>query len=114
MATMAGKRETRARSVREITRSASGQAGGLRQALRRAEAYLALNERLAPTLPESMRGKVRVACVEDGVLVLAAPSPAWATQARLQQTSLLDAARRLWPTPLTGVRVIIVAAEDGG
>ena len=111
---MVGKRETRARSVREIARSASGQAGGLRQALRRAESYLALNERLAPSLPEAMRGKVRVACIEDGVLVLAAPTPAWATQARLQQASLLDAASRHWPTPLSGVRVIVVATEQDG
>ncbi len=112
MAVMAGKRETRARSVREITRSASGQPGGLRQALRRAEAYLALNERLDPMLPETMRGRVRVACVENDILVLAAPTPAWATQARLQQAALLDAARRLWPTPLSGVRVIIVATQQ--
>ncbi|NKI34321.1 DUF721 domain-containing protein [Wenzhouxiangella sp. XN79A] len=108
---MAGKRETRARNVREIARDAGGQAGGLRQALRRAEAYLALNERLAPMLPDSMRDAVRVACIEDTTLVLAAASPARATQARLQQAVVLEAASRLWPTPLTEVRVIIVPDE---
>lgn len=91
------------RSVREIARGASG----LQHALRRAETYLALNARLAPELPEALRAHLRVACIEGETLVLAAGSPAWATQARMHQARLLEAARQLWPEPLSGVRVII-------
>ena len=110
MATMAPRSEKRPRNVRDIARdarSASSGGDGLQRALRRAETYLALNARLEPELPESMRGHLRVACIEDEVLVLAAGSPAWATRARLHQGRLLDVARGLWPQPLRGVRVII-------
>ncbi|MBY6205172.1 DciA family protein [Halomonas denitrificans] len=91
------------RDVREIARSASG----LQQALRRAETYLALNARLAPALPEPLRAHLRVACIEGETLVLAAGSPAWATQARMHQASLLEVAKALWPQPLANVRVIV-------
>lgn len=95
--------ESRPRSVQEIARNA----GGLRQALRRAETYLALNARLAPELPDALRRHLRVACIEGETLVLAAGSPAWGTQARLHQARLLEVARSLWPQPLSSVRVIV-------
>ena len=94
--------------MREIASGASG----LQQALRRAETYLALNQRLAPELPEGLRRHLRVACIEDEMLVLAAGSPAWATQARMYQAQLLEAARALWPEPLRSVRVIIAPSLE--
>jgi hypothetical protein len=106
---MANREFKRARSVREIARSSDSRGDGLRLALRRAEAYLALNARLAPALPAALREQVRVACIEDRTLVMAASSPGWATQARLQQHQLLEAAKALWPTPLDSVRIIIAA-----
>lgn len=108
---MSKDQEARARSVREIARDSSG----LQSALRRAEAFLALNARLAPELPETLRDQVRVACIEGGTLVIAAGSAAWATQARLHQHALLDAARRHWPQPLDSVKVVIAPGlEPGG
>lgn len=104
---MTSRSKTRPRSVRDIAGSADRSAGGLQQALRRAETYLALNARLAPELPDGLRDHLRVACVEDEMLVLAAGSPAWATQARFHQARLLEVARELWPQPLRGVRVIV-------
>jgi hypothetical protein len=109
MSAMASREDKRARSVRDIARAADSRGDGLRLALRRAEAYLALNERLAPNLPEAMRPHVRVACIEQRTLIIAATTPAWATQARLQQHQLLEQARSLWPTPLDSIRIIIAA-----
>lgn len=106
---MSGSEHRRARSVREIARSVDSRGDGLRLALRRAEAYLALNQRLAPLLPEAMREQVRVACIEERTLVIAASTPTWATKARLQQHQLLEQARGLWPTPLDTIRIIIAA-----
>lgn len=86
--------------------------GGLGQALRRAEAYIALNARLAELIPESARGQIMVACVDGDCLVIAAASSARATQARLLADSLLEAARRHWPGELARSR-IVVAPEIG-
>ena len=108
MTTMSTRSRTRPRTVGEIARSASG----LQQALRRAETYLALNARLAPALPESLRAHLRVACIEGETLVLAAGSPAWATQARMHQARLLGVAKGLWPEPLSNVRVIIAPGME--
>ena len=104
---MSSSSKSRPRSVREIAGSADRRAGGLQQALRRAETYLALNARLAPELPDGLRDHLRVACIEDEMLVLAAGSSAWATQARIHQSRLLDIARTLWPQPIRGVRIIV-------
>lgn len=81
--------------------------GGLGQALRRAEAYLALNGRLADLIPENARSEIMVACVDGDCLVIAAASSARAAQARLLATSLLQAARQHWPGHLARSRVIV-------
>lgn len=81
--------------------------GGLGQALRRAEAYMALNARLAELIPEAARGEIMVACVDGDCLVIAAASSTRATQARLLANSLLEAARRHWPGELTRSRIIV-------
>ena len=81
--------------------------GGLGQALRRAEAYLALNARLVDLIPERARGEIMIACVDGDCLVIAAASSARATQARLLATSLLEAARKHWPGELSRSRVIV-------
>lgn len=81
--------------------------GGLAQALRRAEAYMALNGRLAELIPEQARGEIMVACVDGDCLVIAAASSARAAQARLLAASLLQAARDHWPGKLERSRVIV-------
>ena len=81
--------------------------GGLGQALRRAEAYMALNARLIDIIPEPARGEIMVACVDGDCLVIAAASSARATQARLLADQLLDAARKHWPEALACSRVIV-------
>ncbi len=103
MTAMTSRSRSGPRNVRDIARGASG----LQQALRRAETYLALNARIAPELPEALRAHLRVACIEGETLVLAAGSPAWATQARMHQARLLSAAQALWPERLSNVRVMI-------
>lgn len=81
--------------------------GGLGQALRRAESYMALNARLVELIPERARGEIMIACVDGDCLVIAAVSSARATQARLLATSLLEAARKHWPAALARTRVIV-------
>jgi|SRR6056297_335515 len=93
-------------SARRADEIARGQ-GGLGQALRRAEAYLALNARLADIVPERARGEIMVACVDGDCLVIAAASPARATQARLLADTLLEAARKHWPGELARSRIIV-------
>lgn len=98
-----GSRQRGARRADDIARAT----GGLGQALRRAEAYLALNGRLAGLIPENARGEIMIACVDGECLVIAAASPARAAQARLLAASLLQAARRHWPGRLERSRVIV-------
>ncbi len=93
-------------SARRVDAIARG-AGGLGRALRRAEAYLALNARLADLIPERARGDILIACVEGDCLVIAAASSARATQARLLADTLLEAARKYWPGELARSRIIV-------
>lgn len=55
----------------------------LRRLLAAASAFGQLDERLQQSLPASMRGHIRLACIEEDTLVLAAASPAWASRARV-------------------------------
>ncbi|MGK7297045.1 MAG: hypothetical protein ACNS61_14670 [Candidatus Wenzhouxiangella sp. M2_3B_020] len=75
--------------------------------MRRTEAYLALNRRIAPVIPASARGEIGIACIDGDCVVIAAASPARATQARLAAGDILDAARRFWPEPLARTRIIV-------
>ncbi|MEX2498365.1 MAG: DciA family protein [Wenzhouxiangellaceae bacterium] len=81
--------------------------GGIGPGLRRAEAYLALNERVRALIPEGARGEITIACVERDCLVIAAASSARAAQARLLADSLLEAVRNHWPEELARTRVIV-------
>ena len=81
--------------------------GGLGQALRRAETYMALNQRLANLIPDRARGEIMIACVEADCLVIAAASSARASQARLLADSLLEAARAHWPGKRARSRIIV-------
>lgn len=102
-----GKHQTRPpEGARRADAIARGQ-GGLGQALRRAEAYMALNARLADLIPERARGEIMVACVDGDCLVIAAASSARATQARLLADSLLETARKHWPAELARSRIIV-------
>lgn len=103
----AQKHESRPSGIaRRADAIARGQ-GGLGQALRRAEAYLALNARLVEFIPERARGEIMVACIDGDCLVIAAASSARATQARLLADSLLEAARKHWPGELARSRIIV-------
>jgi hypothetical protein len=82
--------------------------------MRAAGAFEALDRRIQPVLPESARGHIRVACVEDDCLVVAADSPAWASRARLQAVSILEAARQIWPDELTRARIIVIEPPGQG
>jgi len=76
--------------------------------MRTAGIFERLDKTLQPLLPPADRGHIRLACVEDETLVLAADSPAWATKARLSAAQLLAAANELWPKPLRRTRIIVV------
>ena len=91
-----------------------GDRSGPGHALRQARAYLALNARLQALIPESARGRIAIACVEDDCLVIAAASSASASQARLLTDSLLDAARHYWPDRLTRARIIVMPGLNLG
>ena len=90
--------------IREITKGQTG----LASAVRKAELYLALNRRIQPLLPASSRGQIAIACIEGDCLIIAAASPARATQARLHAEAILDQVRVLWPAPLRRTRVVVV------
>ena len=90
-------------SAREI----AGKDRQLASLMRAAEAFEALDQRLQAVLSEVSRGRIRVACVDQGELVLAAESPVWATRARLEADTCLDAAREIWPGELRSVKVIV-------
>jgi hypothetical protein len=75
--------------------------------MRAAQAFEALDRRVQAVLSDTSRGRVRVACVNQGELVLAAESPAWATRARLEAACCLEAAREVWPQAIRSVKVIV-------
>ncbi len=84
--------------------STAPQLAGLIRAQRLFEA---LDGAIQPGLSEPLRRHLRVACVDQGTLVLAAQSSAWASRARLEAAAALDAARALWPGPIRQVKVIV-------
>lgn len=84
----------------------------LERVLRAQRQFEALDHAIQSGLSETIRGRLRVACVDQDTLVLAAQSSAWASRARLEANAVLAAARVLWPAPLRQVRVI-VAPWDG-
>lgn len=81
--------------------------GRLSALIRASRMFDELDRRLQPQLPESLRGKVQVACVDEDVLVIAAASSAWASRARLEAPNMLEAAREIWPQDLRNWRVIV-------
>lgn len=74
----------------------------------RARAYGELERQLLDILPRSVRGHLRISCVRDRCLVVAAESPAWATRLRTLAPALLSEARCHWPTALDEVRIITI------
>ena len=96
--------QSRARRVSAIEDDRSGPG----QALRKARAYMALNARVKHLIPETARGRIAIACVEDDCLVIAASSSASASQARLLADSLLKAASHHWPDRLTRTRIMVM------
>lgn len=88
-------------------RDAISGASPLKRLLRAERLFAALDAQIQPHLSELARGQLRVACVQDETLVLAAQSSAWATRARLEAPTALTAAQQLWPAPISKVRVIV-------
>jgi len=75
--------------------------------MRTVQAFEALDRRIQMVLSEQARGRVQVACVDNGQLVLAAQSSAWATRARLEADACLRDAREVWPGEIKSVKVIV-------
>lgn len=92
------------RSLEQIT----GRHRGLGRLLERARDFDRLDREIQAQLPDSMRGRIRVACIEDDCLVLAAAGPAWASRARLMADELLNETNRHLPKPLSRTRVVVV------
>ena len=64
----------------------------LQRLLARARALQQLDEVVKTWLPEKLAEKVKVAVVRDGVLVLCAESPVWATRLRYEVPTVLEKA----------------------
>ncbi len=84
-----------------------GGRSGFASLLRETEAYLELNRRIREAIPESGRSEIGIARIVDGCVVIAAASPARATQARLAAAQILEAARRQWPGALDSTRIVV-------
>ena len=69
-------------------------APGLQKLLARARALQDLDTAVKSWLPEKLADKVKVAVVREGVLVLTAESPVWATRLRYEVPSVLEKARQ--------------------
>lgn len=84
-----------------------GGRSGFSALLRETEAYMELNRRICGAIPASARGEIGVARIVDGCLVIAAATPARATQARLAAGDILNAAQECWPTRIDSTRVVV-------
>ena len=67
-------------------------APGLQRLISRARALQQLDEVVRTWLPEKLAERVKVGVVRDGVLVLVAERPVWATRLRYEVPSLLEKA----------------------
>lgn len=97
---MQDRSECPAQQVSEKDRTLSG-------LLRQARIFEALDAQLQGHLSSGLRGQLRVACVRDRTLVLAANTPAWASRARLESAQILEAMRPLWPGELSSCQVVV-------
>ena len=64
----------------------------LQRLLARARALQTLDEVVRAWLPDKLAEKVKVAVVREGVLVLCAESPVWATRLRYEVPTILERA----------------------
>ena len=80
----------------------------LARLMRLANLFEQIDQKIQPLLPESARGHIRVSCLEDDCLVLAAESPAWASRARLLADPLLTEVNRHLPKPVKRIKVVVV------
>lgn len=63
--------------------------------LHRARWLETVNRRLLALLPPALRDHVRIANVQDEILVLQVESPAWSAKMRFHTPAILDAARQV-------------------
>lgn len=99
--------ETRAKSIRTRLDEQGNSRDGFATAIRHAQAFAALDRRIAGQIPEALRSRIGVACVREDCLVIAATEAAAATRARMIAPQLLQLAAANWPKPLTHWRVIV-------
>ena len=92
--------------------SIAGKDRQLSTLMRAAQAFQALDQHIQPILSDRARGRVRVACVDQDQLVLAAQSPTWASLARLEAEACLEAARAVWPREIKSVKVVVVHSAE--
>lgn len=97
------KPANKSRTVSHVAATSQGLGGAVRQA----QAFQALNERVVQSLPDSVRPHVRIACIEGDCLMIGAESPAWATQARLWADTMVNEAAALWPVPIRRSEIFV-------
>ncbi|PKL95023.1 MAG: hypothetical protein CVV18_07040 [Gammaproteobacteria bacterium HGW-Gammaproteobacteria-8] len=98
---------TRAKSIQDSLDEQTGNRAGFATVIRHAQAFAALDRRIAEAIPEQLRSRIGVACVREDCLVIAAREAAAATRARLLAPRLLELAAAHWPRPLKHWRVIV-------
>jgi len=102
------KRSDPSRPAREVDAIAGGDQR-LGSLMRAAQACLAMNRRLADVFPDTAtRREIAIARIDGDCLVIAAASPARATQALLLAETLRQRADALWPQPIRRTRVVVI------
>lgn len=105
--------ENTARRLSEIlTGQGASQGTSLGGLLRRASLLAQLQNVLAGSLHPDLAANLQVANVRDGCLILATPSPAWATRLRMQSRQVLEILRGVGLSDVDRVEVRIVPPSD--
>lgn len=95
------------KDIRDLTDTEKISDSALTRLLCLSKRYAVIDAKIQGILSPRLQGQVRLACIEQGQVILAAYSPAWVSRTQLESQEILKVVRGLWDEPLSGVKVIV-------
>ena len=95
------------KDIRDLASSEHRDDSTLARLLRLSERYAVIDAQIHGVLSPRLQGQVRLACIQEDQVILAAASPAWVSRAKLESGEVLKMVRTVWDHPLSTVKVIV-------